>query len=412
MSSNNVLERGRLIGSCRELRGNVLLHIFYVDLPGYRWDKTAKDKKEKEILQVVSHLEREAEKDGVKLDFTLWEHLAYESKTYPFSCASRLEFENVICQELSYHIHTDRYVVKDLKDPKFSSYQHAILFFLNFQAGRSIANMSKREHYVDYEFAVIYPSPFAFTEAIEHELLHLFGALDFYYPDRLFQLASKYFPNSIMSSGGPFCNQVDDLTRYLIGWHRTPTSRAKAVLDALEGMTLQKIMNERQSQDNTDYAVIHSIDSTYYGPMRNALYYGSGKLVYASGTVIEGTFSNGCLYGQGKATFKNGDVFTGTFNQDVGTGRLRRANGIVADAVYAIERLDLPNGDIYVGETLNGRKHGHGRLLMQDGEYCEGDFYNGLRNGRFLIRTIKGELREAQYQAGIKTWDRPYDPQN
>ena len=49
---------------------------------------------------------------------------------------------------------------------------------------------------------------------LTHELLHQFGAVDYYYPDVTIQAAQRYFPQSVMLSG----TEIDDLTRYLIGW--------------------------------------------------------------------------------------------------------------------------------------------------------------------------------------------------
>jgi hypothetical protein len=60
-----------------------------------------------------------------------------------------------------------------------------------------------------------------------HELLHQFGAPDYYYPDVTVQAAYRHFPNSIMFQNG---NEIDDLSKYLIGWTDTLTPTAMAFL--------------------------------------------------------------------------------------------------------------------------------------------------------------------------------------
>ncbi len=36
----------------------------------------------------------------------------------------------------------------------------------------------------------------------------------------------------------------------------------------------------------------------------------------------------------------------------------------------------------YEGQWRNGRKHGHGKLIMRDGSFYEGDFINGEIEGK------------------------------
>ena len=51
-----------------------------------------------------------------------------------------------------------------------------------------------------------------------HELLHQFGAVDFYFPERVRQTAERYLPDNVMRSR---CYVVDDLTAFLVGWRET-----------------------------------------------------------------------------------------------------------------------------------------------------------------------------------------------
>lgn len=76
----------------------------------------------------------------------------------------------------------------------------------------------------------------------EHELLHQFGAVDYYYPDSTVRAAQKYFPASIMYQGGP---EIDDLTRYLIGWTDELTPKAIAFLKETSDVDELALMRAR-----------------------------------------------------------------------------------------------------------------------------------------------------------------------
>ena len=76
-----------------------------------------------------------------------------------------------------------------------------------------------------------------------HELLHLFGAADFYYPCAIKTAAQKWLPDSVMNSGNGIA--IDDLTRVLIGWDSTLTESAEQFLKATSSITLAEIKKAR-----------------------------------------------------------------------------------------------------------------------------------------------------------------------
>lgn len=70
-----------------------------------------------------------------------------------------------------------------------------------------------------------------------HELLHLFGAEDYYYPPQITAAAEKWLAGSIMNGG----MVIDDLTRVLIGWDSMLTASAEEFLKATSGVTAKEI---------------------------------------------------------------------------------------------------------------------------------------------------------------------------
>ena len=50
-------------------------------------------------------------------------------------------------------------------------------------------------------------------------------------------------------------------------------------------------------------------------------------------------------------------------------------------------------GNIYIGQTLNGEKHGNGKLVNTKGEIVyEGEFKNGFRDGIGKYTSVDGDI--------------------
>ena len=54
-----------------------------------------------------------------------------------------------------------------------------------------------------------------------------------------------------------------------------------------------------------------------------------------------------------------------------------------AELVYTVESFE--DGRRYEGTTLNGKKHGKGKLIFEDGAYYEGDFSEDKMNGQGVL---------------------------
>jgi hypothetical protein len=72
------------------------------------------------------------------------------------------------------------------------------------------------------------------------------------------------------------------------------------------------------------------------------------------------------------------------------------------------QKLAFPNGDMYTGETKNGRAHGYGRKSTQHGESHFGFFENGLEEGYGLAFDSKGLVRfEGTWKRGNPLIEQP-----
>lgn len=108
--------------------------------------------------------------------------------------------------------------------------EHIFLIFANKQ-GRSYSNLSddNNEHFTEHCIIFAYDLnrppetgiPSGYTSlTIAHEILHCYGAEDFYTPDKRNQLALQYYPNDVMLKIDPPVSNGDlgDLTAFQIGW--------------------------------------------------------------------------------------------------------------------------------------------------------------------------------------------------
>ncbi len=205
---------GRGVGACRALVGTVdLLTVFLKRSPD-DWSATAKERYFAAVSQAADLLMREAKRYGAPLT------------------VRRLHLETTVPETAK---PTDGYaLVKDffhaetvdaLKErykSKTGASETPILLALRGK-GRSFAyKKNSVEHHSTQEISVLFFEESVDTarasRVIAHELLHQFGAVDYYFPQRVKETAEKYIVDSIMGVGKPI---VDDLTAYLIGWKDT-----------------------------------------------------------------------------------------------------------------------------------------------------------------------------------------------
>ncbi len=77
-----------------------------------------------------------------------------------------------------------------------------------------------------------------------HELMHQFGAIDFYYPESVKFEAERFLPDSIMNGG----ETIDSLTRFIIGWDRIIADNAKKFLKAISCIPKEDIEYARKTE--------------------------------------------------------------------------------------------------------------------------------------------------------------------
>ena len=292
-------------GTCHSLTGQIFWHFVYVEDPKSRWHKKERDIQEKVNQDVIRYLKKEGRKEQTALQM------------FMKSCTLRLPYEmqadNIQTWTAQFAQLSGFSSMKEMDLKLKETYpqgQDFYIFLLN-KPGRAYASPSLSSETVESEFCVVYRSDF---NALLHEVLHVFGAADFYYPKQAAKAAEQILGKSVMlNSSDPV---IDDLTRYLIGWHKQPSEKAQKLLDATAGIT-REMVSEALEQEQMD---------------KN----GFGRKEYSNGVIYEGNFVNGIPEGQGTIYYTDGSVYKGEvrMSEPWGKGKLTYADGTVLEGYF------------------------------------------------------------------------------
>lgn len=201
---------GRGVGACRALRGRIaLLSVFL-----HRSESDFPDARKKEYFatarSVCSFFEEQAAGYGASLTMTRYHFdviVPADANPRDGYALVRGFFGAPTVREASM-----RYAARLGVDG-------CVLVLLFDGAGRSFGYRQLSPLDAREEVSVIFydekekPARRVFT--LSHEILHQYGAVDYYYPAAVREKAERYFKNSVMGIGDAV---VDDLTAYLVGW--------------------------------------------------------------------------------------------------------------------------------------------------------------------------------------------------
>ncbi len=224
-------------GLSTTLKGNVTAVLFFVDDAESSWDQAARTKvMNTGIKPALHYLEGEAKRYGVELHFETVvynaEPLKYKGTVYDADKVTELLadsdtyafFGDGFLPEIGYQsgYDLDRHMETECPSSEL------IYLFLFNKEGRSyktsqleLALMGT----VEFEYAMLFSEEGSVRSyTVAHEILHLFGAEDYYEPAKRAELATLYYPNDIMlrhGSHGPYGHDIGDLTAFSVGWTDT-----------------------------------------------------------------------------------------------------------------------------------------------------------------------------------------------
>lgn len=134
-------------------------------------------------------------------------------------------------------------------EKKFKKHEAPLIFIINRNFRSFARNVESGASGSEYSFVSFNDDTDSCVRTMIHEVLHQFGAIDYYLPETIKQTAEKLFPESVMLRGW----EIDDLTRYLIGWDKKLSDKAKQFLDETSVVTAEEIAEAREKDRDNDW---------------------------------------------------------------------------------------------------------------------------------------------------------------
>ncbi len=106
----------------------------------------------------------------------------------------------------------------------------------------------------------------------------------------------------------------------------------------------------------------------------------------------DGELRNGKRHGSGNFLWENGDCYDGDWQND-----MRHGTGIYQSS----------DGRVYKGEWKEDKKHGKGKLVLVNGDKYEGEWANDMRHGKGTFIRTNGETTIGEWKNGILINQKP-----
>jgi len=349
--TDHVFLNTRAAGISSKLVGDVRVIVIFVTNPSSSWTYEEMTEVQTGHEAMTAEILAEAASYGVSLDLSMEYHLATVDMELPDDDVDVWADAALT----SVGLPLSATASADL-EAQYGVDEAPILFYLN-HSGRAYALPYQNGNFSEYAF---------FFNADEgavryrHELYHLFGAKDFYYPAEITSVAENYFPNSTMLVNEEAV--TDDLTAYLIGWSDEPSASALAFLQDTAHLTSEYMSAQNEHETFTGYVTDYTdADGTYTGYLDFGVPHGYGSKVWNDGRSYEGDWDYGTFHGKGTYTWANGNSYTGDF-----------ANG----RINGEGTLIWYNGDTFTGEWVEGQRTGYGTYTWADGSTRSGYWEN------------------------------------
>lgn len=380
------------LGSCRELTGDVAIQVVFVDGDEGAWDEKNMAEYKKAMGQAYDQLTRWGRDYGQEVRISL---------RYAHTAES-MDLDFLDSDAWADHVLNNADLPARGDDSVYMQECMPIIFLLN-EGGRAYACANASETYNDYLICFNNSTVSSFS----HELLHLYGAVDYYYPLAYQEAAQKYFPQSIMFTTEEH-KEFDGLTAYIIGWTDTLDENARAFLEDTRHIRQEDLENAQEETLFTGYATQVKEYYTYTGEWVMGAWEGNGILEWTNGARYEGEFSGGLRHGWGVMTLSNGETYIGEYREDRkhGQGVETWADLSVYTGAYEQDMRHgygtqvWADGTVYRGDWLNGQMTGQGTYLWPDGSYYHGGMVNGGLNGYGIFVDAAGNLYRGNWVNG------------
>ena len=359
-------------GDSRELKGNLLLAVIFVDENGNFWTGSEMETTKGEVYESTERLKREASGYGVSLEVD--HQFLHSAAEEAVNKQNQTDWTKKALNGAGFS--SEEKAIKELRS-SYSATEAAILFAVKSQ-GRSFARAVNGND-EGLEYAILYQD---LGGDYFHELLHVFGAKDFYYPDEVSALAKSCFPDSVMLNNVKE-KTVDPLTAYLIGWTDSLSAEAERFLEGSASITSDELSEAYKEETKTGFGTVTKDNGSYTGYLANGVFHGTGIYTWNDGGRLIGSFSNGSPT-SGTMDWANGTRYEGEFKdwQLEGKGKYFAANGDVLEGTFADGKISYgtctwANGNRYEGEFKDWQPEGKGKYFAANGDVLEGTFAAG-----------------------------------
>lgn len=124
----------------------------------------------------------------------------------------------------------------------------------------------------------------------------------------------------------------------------------------------------------------------FCGEYAGGIRQGAGEYEFADGSHFKGSYENNKKHGVGDAIYKKKETVEGETHE---IGEARYLGHFRGGQRESYGCMVYPNGDMYKGEWLAGRKHGEGAYYFSaDGSVLSGEWAGGnLKRGRWRLPT-------------------------
>ena len=217
-------------GNCKILTGRIMFYMFYVSDPYNSWTKASATAASKDCEWSIQKIKKEAKRDKVFLQCLVHEEHVMNDRV--MKNVNAAECQEQIARKLG---NCSMSEFSNQMERKYAVNSIVYVYLLN-RSGRSFA-MPTIGQSSNAEKVVLFPP---YRPSFIHEVMHLYGAADYYYPERLKSVAQRIFPRSVMLTASEY-GEIDEMTRYLIGWHLQPTDKARMFMSETNTITRDEV---------------------------------------------------------------------------------------------------------------------------------------------------------------------------
>lgn len=390
----------RNIGNCEKLVGKVTLGVVFVTDPDSSWSNSQMDRVKASFIKDTDRLMAEAGRYNKSLS------ISYDYYTATVDHLVGGEGSgDWLASVFSAAGLPNKGVVQTQKEAQAKVDAYPFIFVINREGRAYASTFSSGKGGLEY--AVVYNEDD--LTSFDHELLHIFGAKDLYYPQLTKTTAQRYLEGSIMLDSSK--ELVDDYTAFMIGWRNDLSASAKSFLEGTASLTAEYVKEQNELELMTGYGTKAYGSGTYTGDLVRGVPHGQGKHVCDDYT-YEGSWDNGNFHGQGTLTWSNGSTYTGSFvkGQREGYGVIRwytgnryegnwknskrHGKGVQyyndggkyegnwkEDFFHGQGTFTWKDGAVYTGNWVEGERQGQGELVLADGARYKGEFYQSKQHG-------------------------------